>query len=92
MKKKLWLSFSLVKSIQRKNQWFKKLMKLLQIDSESYKNYKAYRTTLNRAIANAKRIFYNNLCSKNSNDQKAMWNTMYEIINPDKKNLVPQRS
>ena len=64
-------------------------MKLPQIDSESYRNYKAYRNTSNRAIANAKRIYYNNLCCKNSNDQKAMWNTVYEIVNPDKKKSSP---
>ena len=55
-------------------------MKLPQIDSESYKNYKV--------IANAKRIQYNNLCRKNSNDQKTVWNIVYKIVNPDKKNLV----
>ena len=44
---------------------------------------------LNRAIANARRIYSNNLCCKNRYDQKAMWNTVDEIVNPDKKNLVP---
>ena len=89
-KNKPWIFFSLVKSIQRKKQWFLKLMKLPQIDSESYKNYKVYRNTLNRAIANAKRIYYNNLCCKNSDDQKTMWNTVYEIVNPDKKKSSSQ--
>ena len=64
-------------------------MKLPQIDSESYQNYKAYRNTLNRAIVNAKRIYYNNLCCKNSNDQKTTWSTVYEIVNPDKKKSRP---
>ena len=66
-------------------------MKLPQIDTESYKNYKAYRNTLNRAIANAKRIYYNNLCCKNSNDQKTLWNTvgLYEIVNSDNKEFSP---
>ena len=29
---------------------------------------------------------------KNSNDQKAMWNTVYNIVDPDKKKLIPQRN
>ena len=59
IRSKPWLSSSLLKSIRKKNQLFKRYLKTK--DKLAHAEYKSYRNALNRSIENAKQMHYRDL-------------------------------
>ena len=76
---KLWLTRGLLKSIDHKNNLFKKLYK--NYNKKLLKNYKNYRNLLNRTInrPTAKKHYYMYVITENKTNQINLWKVINEI-------------
>ena len=79
IRSKPWLSSSLLKSIFKKNQLFKRYLKTK--DKLAHAEYKSYRNALNRAIENAKQMHYRDLLKENQGNCDKIWKIVNELTN-----------
>ena len=85
--KKIWLSDGLRKSIKIKNRMY---MKQLRSPCEEYtREYKRYKSCLNRLMRNAERNHYKDILDKNRNNTKKLWGILKDIINKKKSTTRP---
>ena len=87
--KKIWLSDGLRKSIKIKNRIY---MKQLRSPCEEYtREYKRYKSCLNRLMRNAERNHYKDILDKNRNNTKKLWGILKDIINKKKSTTRPKQ-
>ena len=79
LKTKPWLSSSLLCSIKTKHKMPKSICKTS--DETKYKNYKTYRSVLNRTIEKAKQKYYNELIIENKSNSGKIWKIVNELVN-----------
>ena len=78
MKSKPWITSAIRKSINIKNNIYKKFLKTNS--SYYHSKFKLYRNKLNRLLRISKRIYYNNYFVQNINDTKRLWKGIKQII------------
>ena len=81
-----WLSRGLLKSINKKNRLYKKLVQSPTTSCEL--KYKAYKNKLNHLIRIAKRTYYDSKLEDAKNDLRTTWKLLNEVINKRKNNPV----
>ena len=74
-----WLTRAILKSINRKNSLYKKLIKSPSRSCEL--QYKTYKNKLNHIIRIAKRSYYDNKYGNAKKDLKLTWKLLNEVIN-----------
>ena len=83
-----WLTPGLLKSINRKNRLYKRLITSPNKSGEL--QYKTYKNKLNHLIRIAKRSYYDRKFDSAKNDLKLTWKLLKEVINKRKsKSLLP---
>ena len=79
-----WLSRGLLKSINKKNRLYKKLVQSPTTSCEL--KYKAYKNKLNHLIRIAKHTYYDSKLEEAKNDLRTTWKLLNEVINKRKNN------
>ena len=77
-----WLTSGLLKSINRKNRLYKRLITSPKKSGEL--QYKTYKNKLNHLIRIAKRSYYDRKFDSAKNDLKLTWKLLKEVINKRK--------
>lgn len=83
--KKPWITPSIIRSIAKKNQLYKKY--LHKKTSASEKKYKTYRNKLNNILRISKKNYYAFKIDSAKNDLKSTWKIIRELTNKSKANL-----
>ena len=73
-----WISFALLKSINRKNKLYKRSIK--KPTDTNIESYKKYRNKLNTLLRLAKRNYYCDLLDQEKNNIKNTWKVLNSII------------
>ena len=84
--KKPWMTKGLIKCCRRKNNLYKSFVTNKSIERE--RKYKQYKNKLTDIIRQSKKQYYNDILNKNSNNTKATWKILNDIINKKKVYLV----
>ncbi len=87
-KKSNWVTFGIIKSIQFRDNLYKKTKNDRSLSVEFTRlqiNLKTYNKILKISIRLAKRIYYKKLFAKFKNDIRATWKTINEILNRTKR-------
>ena len=77
--KKPWLTKQLLKSIKRKNNLYKKYIRVPSMVNASL--YKTYKNKLNHTLRLAKRLYYEKKLQDVKSNTQATWKILNEIIN-----------
>ena len=90
-KSKPWITKGIKIFISTKNKLFKRDLKTKKYDHQS--EYKKYRNKLSKLLKLCKEKYYNNCFTKNSNNVKAQWKGIKELISFKNKNstLLPRK-
>ena len=95
LKRKLWLTRGIFKSIKIKNKMFKNLYSHIlsnnpnDLVNDVNQRYKTYRNALDRLITNAKRYYSNKILIEYRSNPKKIWQTINILHNSQKlKNQV----
>ena len=76
---KPWITPSILCSINRKTNLYKKFIQKKTTQAENA--YKQYRNILTLVLRDAKRLYYRSLFQEHKNDGKKTWENLKEIIN-----------
>ena len=89
-KKSTWITVGILNSIKYKDKLYRNLKQTAQNDT-SYNilqiNIRAYKTILNKAIRDAKRIHYATMFDQFKTNTRKTWDTIKELINKNRKQL-----
>ena len=88
-----WITKGIIRSINTRNDMYRKLRKTSP-DSEDFQkkttNLKTFSTILKRSIHTAKKHYYNSFFDKYKNNNKQTWSTINNILNKNnKKHKLP---
>ena len=87
-KKSTWITVGILNSIKYKDKLYRNLKQTVQNDT-SYNilqiNIRAYKTILNKAIRDAKRIHYATMFDQFKTNTRKTWDTIKELINKNRK-------
>lgn len=84
IKRNSWITKGIIKSIETKNNLYKKHKKDIN-NREQEKEYKTYRNKLNLIIKNTKIQYYRTQINNNKNNSKNLWTSVKNICNEGKK-------
>jgi len=79
---KPWITPSIVISIRKKNNLYKKW--LIKKTNESLDNYKRYKNMLTTVLRNAEKLYYENRFTEIQDDIKSTWKLIKSLINDNK--------
>ena len=87
---KPWMTQGLLCSINHKNKLFSQ--KLKNPSTRNIHAYNQFRNCLNKAIINAKKMYYQNEFSKYQYNPKKTWETLHKLLrHKSKKNVMPSK-
>lgn len=84
--KKDWITIGLVKSINTKNEMYKKVIDNPE-DENLTREYKNYKNKLTSLIKKVKLNYYKNLINKNKNSNQDLWQTVNDICSKNKAHI-----
>ena len=93
-KKTPWITDDIIKSINVRNKWYKKLKQCRSnafTCTEMQANFNRYRNDLKKAITHAKRYHYKILFKRFKFDMKKTWSIISEILNQNVRNPIPDK-
>lgn len=85
--RKSWITFSLLRCINKKNRLYKEYCKTR--NDTSHNKFKRYRNILNRELKTAREKYYYDLLQVNKNNLSKVWQIINELIGKSKQDRVP---
>ena len=83
-KKQPWITTGIIKSINKKDEMYKRLIKM-STDTTAYEelkiNFKTYQRIIRRSIREAKRTYYHNIFIKYNGNTKKTWQIINSTLN-----------